>query len=247
MTNIIEQLLRDALMVLHSRGFLAHRLDMRIEVRRSQCKNNGYFYTNVALALSKNVHKKAYDIAIAIVDALPTHPFMSAPAVTTIGLIYFYMTPVYRVNLLNKPLHYLPSHDVKQSMFIADNDKHTIQYAQARTVSLFEQLRAQSFLFEKTLGASHVDKLTHPYEEDLFFLLSHVIECDKCMGTLGELRQLTYDLRSVANVLHSYYNAVPILCEREALRTARLLLLIGVERILRYGMALLGMPVLERG
>ena len=234
-------------MVLHSRGFLAHGLDIKIEVRRTQCKSNGYFYTNLALSLSKNVHKKAYDIAIAIVEALPINPLMSAPAVTTIGLICFYTTTLYRVNLLNKPLKYLPSHDVKQSMLIADNDKHTIQYAQARTASLFEQLRAQSFLFDKTLGVSHVDKLTHPYEDDLFFLLSHVIARDVCMGTLGELRQLTYDLRSVANVLHSYYNAVPILCKCEALRTARLLLLIGVERILRYGMALLGVPVLERG
>lgn len=246
MISIIEQLLRDALFQLKGGCILAYTGDVTIEIKRSQWKEKGYFYTNLALLLSRNTQRPAYDLAIAIVEALPIHPYVSRAVVTRGGVIYFHMTSLYRVHLLNHAIECSPLHRPIKTVTHVDQDKNSIQYAYGRTVALFEQLSTQSFRFDKSLGYLNCDKLIHPYEEELFFMMALVIEQTALTGTLGELRQVAYDLRRVANALHSYYNTVPILCECEALRSARLLLLTGVEHVLRYGIALLGLSALER-
>ena len=247
MTSIIEQLLNVALVQLKDGYILAGHVDVTIEIKRSPCKEKGYFYTNIALLLSRDTQSPAYELATAIIEALPIHPFVSRAVVTKHGVIYFYMTSLYRVHILNQVIERSPPHCPQKTVSHSEKDKDTIQYAHGRTVALFEQLKMQSFVFDEALGYLNCDKLIHPDEEELLFMMALLMEQMALTGTLGELRQLTYDLRRVANGLHSYYNAVPILCECETLRSARLLLLTGVEHVLRYGMALLGLSALERG
>jgi arginyl-tRNA synthetase len=47
-------------------------------------------------------------------------------------------------------------------------------------------------------------------------------------------------LRELANALHSYYNAEQFIVADDALRNARLALVVAVQQVVRNGLALLG-------
>ena len=47
-------------------------------------------------------------------------------------------------------------------------------------------------------------------------------------------------LRELANAFHTYYNAEQFIVEDTKLRNARLALVIGVQQVVRNGLALLG-------
>ena len=53
---------------------------------------------------------------------------------------------------------------------------------------------------------------------------------------------LAHYLRELANTLHSYYNAEQFIVEDAALRNARLALVLGVQQVLRNGLACSGCP-----
>lgn len=84
-----------------------------------------------------------------------------------------------------------------------------------------------------------------PHEEALITLICRYPEVIESAATLCEPHQLAYYLRELANGLHSYYNAVPLLCEPVELRQARLSLLKAVQQVLNNGLELLGVSAPE--
>ena len=56
---------------------------------------------------------------------------------------------------------------------------------------------------------------------------------------------MAHYLRELANTLHTYYNAEQFIVEDAALRNARLALVLGVQQVLRNGLALLGVSAPE--
>ncbi|MDI1351387.1 MAG: DALR anticodon-binding domain-containing protein, partial [bacterium] len=70
-------------------------------------------------------------------------------------------------------------------------------------------------------------------------------EIIEAAATSCEPHHLAYYLRELANGLHSYYNAVQLLCEQEQLRSARLCLLEAVRQVLNNGLDLLGVSAPE--
>lgn len=126
-----------------------------------------------------------------------------------------------------------------------DNPVYYIQYAHARICSVLRQLHERGLYWDEATGLDNLDLLTHPQEAALISLLGRYPELIELCAKLCEPHQVAYYLRELANGLHSYYNAVPLLCEDESLRCARLCLLKAVQSVLSNGLQLLGVAALE--
>lgn len=126
-----------------------------------------------------------------------------------------------------------------------DNPVYYIQYAHARISSVLRQLQERKLSWDEAVGLANTNLLTQPQETLLISLLSRYPEVIESAANACEPHQVAYFLRELANGLHSYYNAVPLLCEQENLRCARLCLLSAVRQVLRNGMKLLGVSAPE--
>lgn len=127
-----------------------------------------------------------------------------------------------------------------------DNPVYYLQYAHARICSIFRQLKERELSWDEALGFDHFEQLTEHQEQELINLLSRYPEVIENAAKDCEPHQLAYYLRELATNLHSYYNAVPLLCEPEALRCARLCLIKGVKQVLANGMNILGVSTPEK-
>ncbi len=127
----------------------------------------------------------------------------------------------------------------------SDNPVYYIQYAHARISSVLRQLNERGLSWDKALGLTHIDLLEQPHETALITQLGRYSEVVELAAAACEPHQIAYYLRELANGLHSYYNAVQLLCEQEELRCARLCLLEAVRQILNNGLDLLGVSAPE--
>jgi arginyl-tRNA synthetase len=127
----------------------------------------------------------------------------------------------------------------------SDNPVYYIQYAHARICSVLRQLKERGMLWDKNLGLQHLDLLDQSHETALISLICRYPEVIESSAMACEPHQLAYYLRELANGLHSYYNAVQLLCEQEQLRCARLCLLESVRQVLSNGLDLLGVSAPE--
>jgi len=127
----------------------------------------------------------------------------------------------------------------------SDNPVYYIQYAHARICSIFRQLSERALSWDETLGLSNTHLLTTPHEEALISLVSRYPEVVESAASTCEPHQIAYYLRELAHGLHSYYNAVPLLCEQDDLRGARLCLLKAIRQVLQNGVELLGVSAPE--
>ena len=110
---------------------------------------------------------------------------------------------------------------------------------------MLRQLKERSLLWDKAIGLKNIDLLDQPHETHLISLISRYPEIVELAAAHCEPHQVAYYLREVANGLHSYYNAVQLLCEQEQLRCARLCLLEAVRQVLKNGLNLLGVSAPE--
>ncbi|MDX1836391.1 arginine--tRNA ligase [Legionella taurinensis] len=122
----------------------------------------------------------------------------------------------------------------------SDNPVYYIQYAHARISSVLRQLRERGLSWDEAMGLSHVNVLQETHEQALMTMIGRYPEVIKAAAGSCEPHQVAYYLRELANNLHSYYNAVQLLCEDEVQRAARLCLLKAVRQVLRNGLHLLG-------
>ena len=127
----------------------------------------------------------------------------------------------------------------------SDNPVYYIQYAHARISSVLRQLQERGLSWDEEVGLQHVDLLVEPHEAALISLMSRYPEVIESAATTCEPHQIAYYLRELANGLHSYYNAITLLCEQDTLRWARLCLLKAVRQVLRNGIQLLGVSAPE--
>ncbi|MDF1684671.1 MAG: arginine--tRNA ligase [Legionellaceae bacterium] len=126
-----------------------------------------------------------------------------------------------------------------------DNPVYYIQYAHARISSVFRQLDARDMAWDKKTGLENLNLLTEKHESALITQVGRYPDAINTAAQACEPHQIAYYLRELANALHAYYNAVPLLCEDKALRCARLSLLSAVRQVLRNGLALLGVSYPE--
>lgn len=121
-----------------------------------------------------------------------------------------------------------------------ENPVYYIQYAHARICSVLRQLEQRGFEFAIDKGISNLHLLTSEYEVNLVDAIESYPEMIEAAAKTTEPHQLAYYLKELATLLHSYYNAVTLLCEEHDLRNARLCLLQSVGIVLRNGLNLLG-------
>ncbi|KTD21339.1 arginine--tRNA ligase [Legionella londiniensis] len=126
-----------------------------------------------------------------------------------------------------------------------ENPVYYIQYAHARISSVLRQLKERGMSFDEDLGLANLDLLNEPHETALISLIGRYPEVLEAAAQSCEPHQLAYYLRELATGLHSYYNAVPLLCDPETLRSARLCLIQAVRQVLRNGMDLIGVSAPE--
>ena len=127
----------------------------------------------------------------------------------------------------------------------SDNPVYYIQYAHARISSVLKQLQERQLLAEESVGLLHTDQLVEPQEIALVLLLCRYPEMIESAAKMCEPHQVAYYLRELAQSLHSYYNAVTLLCEPYELRSARVCLLKAVRHVLQNGLHLLGVSAPE--
>ncbi len=127
----------------------------------------------------------------------------------------------------------------------SDNPVYYIQYAHARICSVMRQLAEKQLTLNEEQGLASLPRLTETHEQDLMMLLARFPETLESAALGHEPHQMAYYLRDLANALHTYYNAHPFIVDDEALRNARLVLILATRQVIRNGLALLGVSAPE--
>ena len=123
-----------------------------------------------------------------------------------------------------------------------ENPVYYVQYAHARICSVLAQWGGE----EATVQDVDLSPLTSPRETTLLAKLAEYPEMlQKALEELGP-HQVAFYLRDLAGELHSYYNAERVLVDDQAIRMARLALLLATRQVLRNGLALIGVSAPSR-
>ncbi|MFM7760541.1 MAG: arginine--tRNA ligase [Burkholderiaceae bacterium] len=123
-----------------------------------------------------------------------------------------------------------------------ENPVYYVQYAHARICSVLSQWGGD----EAMLTSVDLSALTSPREASLLAKLADFPEVlKKAADELGP-HQVAFYLRELAGELHSYYNAERVLVDDNALKHARLALLLATRQVLKNGLALLGVSAPAR-
>jgi len=127
-----------------------------------------------------------------------------------------------------------------------DNPVYYVQYAHARVCSVLRQAAEKGVSIEPTSGVENLQLLCEEHEKALLTSLSRYAEIVESSAMNKEPHQLCQFLRDIANEFHTYYNAHQFLVEDDALRDARIKLILAVRQVLRNGLNLLGVSAPER-
>ncbi|MDH3286156.1 MAG: arginine--tRNA ligase [Betaproteobacteria bacterium] len=123
-----------------------------------------------------------------------------------------------------------------------ENPVYYVQYAHARVCSVLEQWGGETAELTDTATATLVS------EQELA-LLARLMDYPQAVEDAARdlsPHVIAFFLRELAAEFHSYYNATRILVEDEDTKRARLALAAAVRRVLRNGLALLGVSTPER-
>lgn len=126
-----------------------------------------------------------------------------------------------------------------------ENPVYYIQYAHARVCSVMRQLAEKSLTHDINLGNEGLSGLVESEEVALLRALSRYPEVVEAAALNHEPHIIANFLRDLANDFHVYYNAHRFLDVPEALRHARINLIIAVRQVLQNGLHLLGVSAPE--
>ena len=123
-----------------------------------------------------------------------------------------------------------------------DNPVYYIQYAHARICSVLNQWGGDV----QQLVDVDLQPLVSPYETALLQRLGMFPEVVEDAAQDLSPHMVANYLRELASDLHSYYNAEQFLVADEALKLARLALVLATRQVLNNGLQLLGVSALEK-
>jgi len=127
----------------------------------------------------------------------------------------------------------------------SDNPVYYVQYAHARVCAVLRQAAEKGLQLEPSEGETNLQLLVEGHEIALLKTLARYPELVESSALNEEPHQLTHYLRELANDFHTYYNAHQFLVEDEALRDARIKLILATREVLRNGLNLLGVSAPE--
>jgi arginyl-tRNA synthetase len=127
-----------------------------------------------------------------------------------------------------------------------DNPVYYIQYAHARVCSVLRQAPEKGFSFDLVDGLAQLARLDNEHEQILLTELSRYPEQVEAAASNLEPHLIATWLRELANAFHTYYNSYQFLVEDDALRNARLALVVATRQVLKNGLNLLGLDAPEK-
>jgi arginyl-tRNA synthetase len=123
----------------------------------------------------------------------------------------------------------------------ADNPVYYIQYAHARVASMLDKLGEAL----PDPGAVDFSQLEAEAEINLMRSLSRYPEIVELAAKARAPQHVAHYLRDLAAQFHAYYNAHRVLVDETALRSARILLAVATQQVIRNGLGLLGVSAPE--
>jgi len=121
-----------------------------------------------------------------------------------------------------------------------ENPVYYIQYAHARVASVMRQLEDKGHAWNREQGLASLDRLTEEQESTLVATLTRFPEVIEAAAEKRAPQTLVFYLRDLANEFHTYYNAHTFIVDDEALRNARLTLVLAARQVIANGLGLLG-------
>lgn len=123
-----------------------------------------------------------------------------------------------------------------------ENPVYYVQYAHARICRILENWGGDV----SSIAGADLSALTAPTEATLLATLAAYPEMlARAQSELGP-HQVAFYLRDLAANLHSFYFAEKVLVEDEAVKLARLALVLAARQVLRNGLALIGVSAPEK-
>lgn len=128
-----------------------------------------------------------------------------------------------------------------------ENPVYYVQYAHARVCRVLEQWQQQGGDGDiAALQAADLAPLMHARELGLLAKLSEYPEMLQSAAKEYAPHLIAFYLRELAAEFHAYYNAERILVDDDALKHARLALILAVRQVLHNGLSLLGVGAPEK-
>jgi arginyl-tRNA synthetase len=127
-----------------------------------------------------------------------------------------------------------------------ENPVYYIQYAHARISSVLQQAADKGLVLDTAVGLAALEKLELEMESDLAVQLAKYPETIARASAAYEPHQIAYYLKDLAHGLHSYYNACQFIVDDEAVRNARLTLILAVQQVIKNGLRILGVSAPEK-
>jgi arginyl-tRNA synthetase len=126
-----------------------------------------------------------------------------------------------------------------------ENPVFYVQYAHARVASMMKELANRGFTYDERLARDNLHRLDTAHETAILRTLSRYPEVVHAAAANRAPHALTQYLRELANDFHASYENHKILVDEAALRGARVMLALGVQQVVRNGLALLGVSAPE--
>lgn len=127
-----------------------------------------------------------------------------------------------------------------------ENPVYYVQYAHARICSVLEKVGEEVVAAVLNKSSPNLSLLTAPREASLLAKLAEYPESlERALDELGP-HQIAFYLRELAGEMHSYYNAERVLVEDDALKMARVALMLATKQVLQNGLKLIGVSAPEK-
>jgi arginyl-tRNA synthetase len=126
-----------------------------------------------------------------------------------------------------------------------ENPVYYVQYAHARVASVMKQLAARGLTLDLAEGLANTALLRGEHEQAVLGALMRYPEVIEQAAVERAPHALVHYLRELANTFHTYYNAEQFIVSEAPLRNARLALVLGVQQVIRNGLALLSVSAPE--
>ena len=129
-----------------------------------------------------------------------------------------------------------------------ENPVYYLQYAHARICSVFAQAKEKGFGIPTQEAIAEMD-LSALSDKNAQALIARISEFPETLSVAAKEcapHTLCFYLKDLAGDFHAFYNAERVLVEDEAVRNARLALLLAARQVLRNGLDLLGVSAPEK-
>lgn len=129
-----------------------------------------------------------------------------------------------------------------------ENPVYYLQYAHARICSVFAQAKEKGFSIPTQEAIAEMD-LSALSDKNAQALIARIGEFPETLSVAAKEcapHTLCFYLKDLAGDFHAFYNAERVLVEDEAVRNARLALLLAARQVLRNGLDLLGVSAPEK-